>query len=124
AEAGVPVLPGTMGPTDAAEARRFFEELPDGAAMVIKAVAGGGGRGMRIVRRADEIDEAWARCASEAQAAFGNGELYVERLLERARHVEVQILGDRAGRVSHLWERECSLQRRHQKLIELAPSAA
>src|SRR5690606_17690124 len=67
AEAGVPVLPGTMGPTDAAEARRFFEELPDGAAMVIKAVAGGGGRGMRIVRRADEIDEAWARCASEAQ---------------------------------------------------------
>jgi acetyl/propionyl-CoA carboxylase alpha subunit/acetyl-CoA carboxylase carboxyltransferase component len=122
AECGVPVLPGTMGPTDPAAAHRFFAGLPAGAGMVIKAVAGGGGRGMRVVRRAEDIDDAHARCASEAQAAFGSAELYVERLLERARHVEVQILGDREGNVSHLWERECSLQRRHQKLVELAPS--
>src|SRR5690606_12690771 len=99
-------------------------DLPPGGAMVIKAVAGGGGRGMRVVRRAADIDAAHARCASEAEAAFGSAELYVERLVERARHVEVQILGDRDGNVSHLWERECTSQRRHQKLAELAPSAA
>ncbi|MEQ8859794.1 MAG: carboxyl transferase domain-containing protein [Pseudomonadales bacterium] len=122
AECGVDVLPGTLEPTDPDAARRFFLDLPAGAAMVIKAVAGGGGRGMRIVRSADAVADAFARCASEARAAFGNDELYVERLVERARHVEVQILGDRAGNVSHLWERECTLQRRHQKLIELAPS--
>ncbi len=122
AECGVPVLPGTMGPTSVEETRNFFASLPAGAAMVIKAVAGGGGRGMRIVRSAAEIEAAYQRCASEAQAAFGNGELYVERLVERARHVEVQILGDLQGQVSHLWERECTLQRRHQKLVEMAPS--
>ncbi|MFW6094538.1 MAG: acetyl-CoA carboxylase biotin carboxylase subunit, partial [Pseudomonadota bacterium] len=122
AECGVPVLPGTVGPTDPAEARAFFAELPPGAAMVIKAVAGGGGRGMRIVRDAGAIETAWERCASEAGTAFGNPELYVEQLVERARHVEIQVLGDADGQVSHLWERECTLQRRHQKLIELAPS--
>ncbi len=124
AECGVPVLSGTLSPTTLDDARRFFDGLPAAAAMVIKAVAGGGGRGMRMVRRADEIEDAYRRCASEAQAAFGSAELYVERLLERARHVEVQILGDREGNVSHLWERECTLQRRHQKLVELAPSAS
>jgi len=124
AECGVAVLPGTMGPTTPAEARDFFAELPAGTAMVIKAIAGGGGRGMRIVREAQQIDSAFERCASEAQAAFGNGELYVEQLVERARHIEVQILGDKSGNVSHLWERECTLQRRHQKLVEMAPSPA
>ncbi|MDZ7669706.1 MAG: carboxyl transferase domain-containing protein [Gammaproteobacteria bacterium] len=124
AECGVAVLPGTMGPTSPAEARDFFAGLPAGTAMVIKAIAGGGGRGMRIVRKAEQIDSAFERCASEARAAFGNDELYVEQLVERARHIEVQILGDRSGNVSHLWERECSLQRRHQKLVEMAPSPA
>ena len=124
AEAGVEVLPGTMSPTSAEEALAFFESLPAGAAMVIKAVAGGGGRGMRIVRTAAEVAAAHERCTSEALAAFGSGEVYVERLVERARHIEVQIVGDRHGAVGHLWERECTLQRRHQKLVELAPSAS
>ena len=89
---------------------------------MIKAVAGGGGRGMRIVRHADEVAAAHARCASEARSSFGNADLYAERLIETARHVEVQIVGDGSGRVSHLWERECTLQRRGQKIVELAPS--
>ncbi len=121
-EAGVPVVQGTEGAVDAAGARALFEALPDGAAMVIKAVAGGGGRGMRIVRSAGEVEEAHARCSSEAAAAFGDGAVYAERLIERARHVEVQVVGDGQGGISHVWERECSLQRRHQKLVELAPS--
>jgi acetyl/propionyl-CoA carboxylase alpha subunit/acetyl-CoA carboxylase carboxyltransferase component len=120
--AGVSVLPGTGGPTSVGEARAFFASLGPGAAMVIKAVAGGGGRGMRVIRNASEIAEAHARCSSEAGAAFGNGDLYVEGLVARARHVEVQIVGDGTGAVSHLGERECSLQRRHQKLVEIAPA--
>jgi acetyl/propionyl-CoA carboxylase alpha subunit/acetyl-CoA carboxylase carboxyltransferase component len=117
----VPVLPGTSHPTALEEARDLLGSLGGGAAIVLKAIAGGGGRGMRVVEDPDTLESAWARCGSEAQAAFGNRELYVERLLPRARHVEVQILGD--GRaVTHLWERECTLQRRHQKLVELAPS--
>jgi acetyl/propionyl-CoA carboxylase alpha subunit/acetyl-CoA carboxylase carboxyltransferase component len=119
---GVPVLPGSGGPTDVAGARRFLASLGDGGAIMVKAVAGGGGRGIRAVHREADLEEAFARCASEASAAFGSGELYVERLLTGARHVEVQMLGDDAGGVSHLWERECSLQRRHQKLVEIAPS--
>src|SRR5262245_66380029 len=79
---------------------------------------------MRIVRHAEDVDDAWERCRSEAVQAFGSGDLYVERLLPRARHVEVQVAGDGSGAVSHLWERECSLQRRHQKLIEVAPAPA
>ena len=90
--------------------------------MVIKAIAGGGGRGMRVVSAADEIEEAYARCQSEAAAAFGDGALLVERLSPRARHIEVQIIGDGQGEVAHLGERECSLQRRHQKVVEWAPS--
>jgi len=119
---GVPVLPGTHGATSVEEALAFFASLGPGAAMVIKAVVGGGGRGMRVVRNADEINEAHARCRSEAEGAFGNGDLYVEQLVTRARHVEVQIVGDGTGAVSHLGERECSLQRRHQKLVEIAPA--
>ncbi|MGY0488159.1 carboxyl transferase domain-containing protein [Streptomyces sp. WG-D5] len=116
-EAGVPVLPGAEGDTALEEARAF---LADGPVMV-KAVGGGGGRGMRVVRDAAELDAAWERCRSEAQQAFGRGALYVERLWEGARHIEVQIVGDGAE-VGHLWERDCSAQRRHQKLVEIAPA--
>ncbi|MDN0196520.1 ATP-grasp domain-containing protein [Streptomyces sp. S.PNR 29] len=112
------MLPGTRGATGREEARAFLA----GGPVMIKAVSGGGGRGMRIVRCAEELDEAWERCASEARHGFGRDELYVERLLEGARHVEVQIVGDATGAVTHLWDRDCSAQRRHQKLIELAPA--
>lgn len=121
-EVSVPVLAGTEGATTLAESYAFFDALPEGEAMLIKAAFGGGGRGMRIVRKRAELADAHARCASEAGAAFGNDAVYCERLIERARHLEVQVLGDRAGEVSHLWERECSVQRRHQKLVEIAPA--
>jgi acetyl/propionyl-CoA carboxylase alpha subunit len=117
----VPTLSGTERAATLEEARAFLARLgPDGA-MMIKAVAGGGGRGMRPVSAADALDEAWARCASEAAAAFGSDALYVERLMPRARHVEVQVAGDGSAAV-HLWERECSLQRQRQKLVEIAPA--
>ncbi len=117
---GVPVLAGTPGATTLQGAREFVRAQA-GAPVLVKALAGGGGRGMRVVRGLDELDEAYARCASEARAAFGNGDLYLERLLARARHLEVQICGDGTGAVVALGERECSLQRRHQKLVEIAP---
>ena len=119
---GVPIMRGTPAPTSLDEARSFFSSLGDSASMMIKAVAGGGGRGMRAVSRVEEIEEAYKRCQSEARASFGNGDVYVEQLMPRARHIEVQIIGDRAGNVSHLWERECSIQRRNQKIVEIAPS--
>jgi acetyl/propionyl-CoA carboxylase alpha subunit/acetyl-CoA carboxylase carboxyltransferase component len=119
--AGIPLIDGTVGATSLDEAFAFFDAL-DGGAVMIKAVSGGGGRGMRAVRRRDDLAEAYARCGSEARAAFGDGAVYVERLIEDARHIEVQIVGDRHGAVSHLWERECTVQRRNQKLIEIAPS--
>lgn len=119
----VPVLQGLDHAVSLAEAQAFFAALPDGAGMVIKAVAGGGGRGMRIVNTADAIEAAYQRCQSEALAAFGNGELYVEQCAPLARHIEVQIIAD-GQCVLHAHERECSLQRRHQKLIEIAPSPA
>ncbi|MFL6719018.1 MAG: biotin carboxylase N-terminal domain-containing protein, partial [Burkholderiaceae bacterium] len=119
---GVPVMAGTDGPTTLAQARDFIAGLGGQAAVMVKAVAGGGGRGMRVVRHADELAEAFERCRSEAAAAFGNGDLYLERYLPAARHIEVQVLADGRGAVSHLWERECTLQRRHQKLVEVAPS--
>jgi acetyl/propionyl-CoA carboxylase alpha subunit/acetyl-CoA carboxylase carboxyltransferase component len=118
----VPLLRGTAGPTSLDEAREFLSSLGSGGAMMIKAVAGGGGRGMRAVHRADEVEEAYKRCQSEARAAFGNADVYVEQLMPRARHIEVQVIGDGTGAVSHLWERECTIQRRNQKLVEVAPS--
>lgn len=118
----VPVLDGSTGPVDLEEARAFFTGLRDGVGMIIKAVCGGGGRGMRVVADAADLDEAFARCSSEAELAFGDARVYVEEYLPKARHVEVQILGDGTGAVSHFWERECSIQRRHQKLVEVAPS--
>ncbi len=119
-EHGVPVPAGSAGATSLAEAREFLASL-DGAPMVIKAVAGGGGRGMRVVREPAALGDAYTRARSEATAAFGNGDLYVERLVTHARHVEVQVVGDGTA-VVHLGERDCSLQRRHQKLIEIAPA--
>ena len=119
---GVPVLAGSETAVSLDQAHAFLAGLGDGGAIMIKAVAGGGGRGMRAVQSPAELDEAYARCRSEAQAAFGRDEVYVERLISDARHIEVQVIGDANGAVSHLWERECSVQRRHQKLIEIAPS--
>jgi acetyl/propionyl-CoA carboxylase alpha subunit len=122
ARCGVPLLAGSSGPVTLDEAKAFLASLGPGGAIMIKAVAGGGGRGMRAVHDAAHLEEAYARCRSEAQAAFGIDTVYVERLIADARHIEVQIIGDAQGQISHLWERECSVQRRHQKLIEMAPS--
>ena len=118
----VPIIEGTSGPTSLDEARAFFASLGEGGAVMIKAIAGGGGRGMRIVDDPSKLEEAYARCQSEAKAAFGSDGVYVERLIRNARHIEVQIIGDQHGAISHLWERECTIQRRNQKLIEIAPS--
>ena len=118
---GVAVLNGSGAAVTSEQAKEFLAGLGDGGAMVIKAVAGGGGRGMRVVRRVEDVAEAYARCRSEALQAFGNGDVYVEQLMPHARHIEVQIIGDGSGAVSHLGERECSIQRRHQKLVEIAP---
>jgi len=123
AEHGVPLMPGT-GAATLPELRAFLEtqQRRDArAAILLKAVAGGGGRGMRIVREAAELDASFARCQAEALAAFGVGEVYAERLIERARHLEVQVLGD-GRQVMSLGERDCTLQRRFQKLVEIAPS--
>ncbi|MCG2631287.1 biotin/lipoyl-binding protein [Bradyrhizobium sp. WYCCWR 13023] len=119
---GVPIIAGTSGPSSLEEITAFFTSLGSNAAIVIKAMAGGGGRGMRVVENASDLAEAYARCQSEAKAAFGFDGVYAERLIRQARHIEVQIIGDRHGAISHLWERECTIQRRHQKLIEVAPS--
>ncbi len=120
-EQAVPVLPGTAAPSTVEEARAFLADLGPGGAVMVKAVAGGGGRGMRPVFSDGDLEEAFTRARSEAAAGFGNGDLFVERLLRRARHIEVQIMGD-GSEVSHLWERDCSLQRRRQKIVELAPA--
>ena len=120
-EAGVPVLPGTTEPLSSAEeARSFARDV--GYPVILKASAGGGGRGMRIVRSAEEIDKAFGAASREAEAAFGDGSMYLEKYLEEPRHIEFQIFGDNYGKVVHLGERECSIQRRHQKLIEESPS--
>lgn len=123
-ECGVPILKGSSGPVTMAEARTFFRSLKPKRGMIIKAVIGGGGRGMRQVHRLADLDDAFSRCESEAKQAFGNGAVYLEELAPRSRHIEVQVLGDGQGEVVHLWERECSIQRQHQKLVEFAPSPA
>ncbi|MDZ7887850.1 MAG: carboxyl transferase domain-containing protein [Pseudomonas sp.] len=116
---GVPLVAGINQAVSLEQAQAFCAEH---GAVMLKALAGGGGRGMRAVFEPAELAEAYARCQSEAQAAFGNGALYIEQLVSDARHIEVQVLGDGSGAVSHLWERDCSLQRRNQKLVEIAPS--
>ncbi len=121
---GVPVVRGISEPVSLDQARSFFEELPTGASMLIKAVGGGGGRGMRVVRAADEIEDAYRRAVSEAGAAFDTDGVFVEQLLQAVRHVEVQVAADDSGEVRHFGDRDCSLQRRHQKLIEIAPAPA
>jgi len=120
-DAGVPMLPGTQGTVNSlAEARSFAREI--GFPVVIKAVAGGGGRGMRVALNEPELVRGYPMAQAEAEAAFGNGAVYMERFLQRPRHVEVQVLGDNHGNVVAIGERDCSLQRRHQKVVEEAPA--
>jgi len=121
--ANVPIIPGTPGPVeDVDEALSFSRQI--GFPVIIKAAAGGGGKGMRVARDADEFARSFQLARSEALSAFGSGDVYVEKYLDRPRHIEFQILGDTHGHVIHLGERDCSVQRRHQKLIEEAPSPA
>ena len=123
AECGVPIVPGTPGPVeDVDEALAFAESI--GFPVIIKASAGGGGKGMRVAKDADDFARSFNLARSEALSAFGNGDVYVEKYLLSPRHVEFQILGDTHGNCVHLGERDCSVQRRHQKLIEEAPSPA
>ncbi|HEY9480543.1 MAG TPA: acetyl-CoA carboxylase biotin carboxylase subunit [Gemmatimonadaceae bacterium] len=123
AEVGVPIIPGTPGPVeDSDEALEFARGI--GFPVIIKAAAGGGGKGMRVANDPDDFARAFQLARSEALSAFGSGDVYVEKYLARPRHVEFQIFGDRHGKVIHLGERDCSVQRRHQKLVEEAPSPA
>ncbi len=124
AAASVPVIRGVDHAVTFDEARAFFASLRPGTGMIVKALAGGGGRGTRLVLSADQLDAVFERCRSEAGAAFGRAEVYVEEFIPRARHVEVQIFGDRDGDIAHLGERECSVQRRLQKIVEIAPAPA
>ncbi|WP_199849535.1 carboxyl transferase domain-containing protein [Blastococcus sp. Marseille-P5729] len=121
-EAGVPVAQATEGPTTLDQASELMASLGSGAAVMVKAIAGGGGRGMAPVTDPGELSKVFERCAAEAQAAFGSGELYVEQLVQDAHHVEVQIVADRHGAVAAVGDRDCSAQRRRQKLIEIAPA--
>jgi acetyl-CoA carboxylase biotin carboxylase subunit len=122
-KAGVPILPGSDGPIES-EDKAFKAAKEIGYPVIIKATAGGGGRGMRVVRAAGELSHAFKTAQREAEAAFGIGDVYLEKYVESPRHVEFQVLGDQHGAVVHLGERECSIQRRHQKLLEESPSPA
>ena len=120
-QANVPILPGSEGVIASAdEAREWAKEV--GYPVIVKASAGGGGRGMRVIRKEEELENLFNSAQQEAAAAFGNGNLYMEKFIERPRHIEFQILGDSHGKVISLGERECSIQRRHQKLLEESPS--
>jgi acetyl-CoA carboxylase biotin carboxylase subunit len=122
-QAGAPVVPGSEGPLrNLDEAQALADEV--GYPVIIKAAAGGGGRGMRVVREREDLPRAYATCEAEAQGAFGSSVLYLEKFVEEARHVEIQVLGDRNGIRVHLGERDCSVQRRHQKLVEESPASA
>ncbi|XP_071234359.1 pyruvate carboxylase, mitochondrial-like isoform X2 [Salvelinus alpinus] len=120
--AGVPVVPGTDAPISSVGEARVFSETY-GFPIIFKAAYGGGGRGMRVVKEYEELEENYHRAYSEALTAFGNGALFVEKFIEKPRHIEVQILGDKYGNIIHLYERDCSIQRRHQKVVEIAPAA-
>lgn len=122
-QAGVPVVPGSEGVVkDLREGQKIVESI--GCPVIIKAVAGGGGRGMRVVREPGEFKLAFQTATEEARSAFGNGAVYVEKFIEEPRHIEIQLIGDQHGNIVHLGERDCSLQRRHQKLVEESPSPA
>ncbi|MBT3427792.1 MAG: carbamoyl-phosphate synthase large subunit [Gammaproteobacteria bacterium] len=118
----VPLVPGTNGATSLAEANAFMTSLDGKYDLLIKAVHGGGGRGMRSVDDPQQLEKHYQRCQSEAKMAFGNDAVYVEALIPKVKHIEIQIIGDGQGQVMHLWERECSVQRQNQKVIEIAPS--
>jgi acetyl-CoA carboxylase biotin carboxylase subunit len=122
-KAGVPVVPGSEGViSDLDNAKKISQEI--GFPVIVKATAGGGGRGMRIVRSLDELENAYLTASHEAETAFGNASVYIEKYIERPRHVEIQIMGDQFGTIIHFGERDCSIQRRHQKLVEESPSPA
>ncbi len=119
-KAGVPVVPGSDGEVNVDQARDFAKD--HGYPLIVKATSGGGGRGMRVVHSDEELDDAFTRASSEAQTSFGRSSVYVEKYVSNPKHIEVQILGDRQGNIVHLFERDCSIQRRHQKVVEVAPS--
>ncbi|MCH4381710.1 pyruvate carboxylase [Staphylococcus haemolyticus] len=119
--ANLPVIPGTDGPIENFEAAKAFAQEA-GFPLMIKATSGGGGKGMRIVREEGELEDALHRAKSEAEKSFGNSEVYIERYIDNPKHIEVQIIGDEYGNIVHLYERDCSVQRRHQKVVEVAPS--
>lgn len=120
-KANLPVIPGTDGPIEYFDAAKAFAKEA-GFPLMIKATSGGGGKGMRIVREESELEDAFHRAKSEAQKSFGNSEVYIERYIDNPKHIEVQVIGDEYGNIVHLYERDCSVQRRHQKVVEVAPS--
>ena len=121
--ADVPVIPGTDGAVESFEEVEAFTK-EHGFPVIIKAISGGGGKGMRIVNNASELEDAYQRAKSEAGKSFGNSEVYVEKYIDQPKHIEVQIIGDEHGNLVHLYERDCSVQRRHQKVVEVAPSVS